>query len=164
VLRRRRRITWQRRAVAYADPLVHGLLAAAVAAPLARAHGRGPVLVAVGAGTLIDVDHPLAARSLRLEPVISMRTRPRSHSLLTALGIGGVAGALGGAAYGWAAFGGLAAHLLHDAGDRAAPTPLLWPVVAPRQIGRPAAFAGLAALAASSWALGRTRQKADALP
>jgi hypothetical protein len=148
-------ITLRRRTAATTDPLVHALLAAAVAGPLVPVHGGGPLLTAVVAGTLIDVDHPLAARSLRLGPMISMDTRPRSHSLLTALGAGALATAAGGPAHGWAAFAGLASHLLHDAGDRAAPTPLLWPWAPARQLGRGPALAGIAALALGSWALSR---------
>jgi LexA-binding, inner membrane-associated putative hydrolase len=141
----------RRQLAAYADPLLHGLLAAAVAAPL----GRGPVLTAVAAGTLIDVDHPIAARSPRLVAMTSLATRPRSHSLLTALGAGAIGAAAGGALHGWAAFAGLASHLLRDAGDHAAPTPLLWPWSPPRQIGRARAAAGIAALALGSLAVSR---------
>jgi hypothetical protein len=151
----RPRITLRRRTAASTDPLVHALLAGAVAAPLVPVRGRGPLVTAVVAGTLIDIDHPLAARSLRLGPMISMETRPRSHSLLTALGAGTLAGAAGGPAHGWAAFAGLASHLLYDAGDSAAPTPLLWPWASARQVGRGPALAGIAALALGSWGLSR---------
>jgi membrane-bound metal-dependent hydrolase YbcI (DUF457 family) len=83
--------------------------------------------------------------------MISLPARPRSHSLLTALGAGALGTAAGGAVHGWAAFAGLASHLLRDAGDTAAPTPLLWPWSPPRQIGQKRAAAGLAALALGSW-------------
>ena len=141
--------------MASTDPLVHALLAAAVAAPLAPVHGRGPLVTAVLAGTLIDIDHPVAARSLRLGPMVSMEVRPRTHSLLSAVGAGGLGLAAGGPVHGWAAFAGLASHLLHDAGDRAAPTPLLWPLAPARQLGRGAALAGIAALALGSAVLSR---------
>lgn len=152
---RARRVTRRRRALAAADPVVHALLAAAVAAPLVPRHGRGPLVTAVLAGTAIDVDHPLAARSLRLRSMISMRTRPRSHSLLSALGAGAVGAVLAGPVHGWAAFAGLASHLLHDAGDRAAPTPLIWPLASARQVGRRAAVAAISALALGSLAVSR---------
>jgi LexA-binding, inner membrane-associated putative hydrolase len=141
----------RRHLAAYADPLIHAALAAAVVAPL----GRRAMLTAVAAGTLIDVDHPIAARSARLERMLSMATRPRSHSLVTALAAGVVGAAAGGPVHGWAAFAGLASHLLHDASDAAAPTPLLWPWSPPRQIGRARAAAGIAALAAGSYAISR---------
>ena len=53
----------RRHLVAGTDPFAHALLAAAVVAPL----GRRPMLTAVVAGTLIDVDHAIAARSARPE-------------------------------------------------------------------------------------------------
>jgi LexA-binding, inner membrane-associated putative hydrolase len=133
--------------VAATDPLAHAALAAAVTAPL----GRGAMLTAVMAGTAIDVDHAVAARSLRPSAMLTLRERPPSHTLLGTL-VAGAAGALaGGPVHGWAAFAGLASHLLRDASDDAAPTPLLWPFFAPRQIGRRRAAAGIAALAVGSW-------------
>jgi hypothetical protein len=142
--------------VAFADPFVHGLIAAAVAAPLAARHGRGPVVTAVVAGTAIDVDHPLAARSLRLTPMVSMAARPRSHSLLSALGVGALAAAMGGPVHGWAAFAGLSSHLLRDAEGLGAPTPLMWPLSSGGRVGRRAAIAGIAVLAVGSLAVSRT--------
>ena len=91
---------------------------------------------AIASSFLIDLDHAVAARSLRVRATISLPTRPPSHSLLTALGAGGLVAAAAGPVHGWAAFAGLTSHLLHDAGDRAAPTPLLWPFAPARQIGR----------------------------
>ena len=137
--------------LAASDPFAHALLAAAVAAPL----GGAPVRTAVAAGTLIDVDHAVAARSLRIEPMLSLPARPRSHALGVAVVLGGIGVAIGGPRHGWAAFAGLASHLLRDASDEQAPTPLLWPLAAPRQISRAAAVAGVAALVLGSWAISR---------
>ena len=143
-----------RYAVAAADPFVHALLSAAVAAPL----GREPMRTAVVAGTLIDVDHIVAARSARPRAMLSLETRPRSHTLLGAAALGAACAAAGGPAHGWAAFAGLAAHLLRDASDDAAPTPLLWPWRPPRQVDRRVAAAGVAVLALGSWVIsGRAR-------
>jgi hypothetical protein len=140
-----------RRAVrVYSDPLQHALIAAAVVAPLTSRRGWGVVATAVAAATVIDVDHAVAARSWRVRDTTALATRPRSHSLLTTLGAGSVVAAAAGPAYGWAAFAGLASHLLHDAGDRAAPTPLLWPLAPARQIGRRRQVAGTAFLIAGS--------------
>ena len=107
----------------------------------------------VVAGTLIDVDHIVAARSAWPRQMIALEHRPRSHALLVAAGLGALGTAAGGPLHGWAAFAGLASHLLRDASDDAAPTPLLWPWAAPRQIDRRLAYAGIAALALGSWAL-----------
>ena len=137
--------------VAAADPFAHALLAAAVAAPL----GRGPMRTAVVAGTVIDVDHIVAARSAHPRALIGLDTRPRSHALLGALALGAVGAAAGGSTHGWAAFAGLASHLLRDASDDAAPTPLLWPWRPPHQIGRAWAACGVVALALGSVALSR---------
>jgi hypothetical protein len=139
----------------YSDPLQHALIAAAVAAPLVPRAGGRVVATAVAAAIVIDVDHAVAARSLRIRATTSLATRPRSHSLLTALGTGALVAAAAGPVHGWAAFGGLASHLLHDAGDRAAPTPLLWPFAPARQLGRRRQLAGTAVLALGSVAVSR---------
>jgi LexA-binding, inner membrane-associated putative hydrolase len=146
----------RRHLVAGADPFAHALLAAAVVAPL----GRRPVLTAVVAGTLIDVDHAIAARSARPSAMLTLRTRPRSHALLVTLAAAALGTAAGGPIHGWAAFAGLTSHLLRDASDDSAPTPLLWPFRPARQIGRARAAAGIAALAAGSWEISRRTGRA----
>ena len=125
-----------RRLQVYTDPLQHALIAAVVAAPLVSRGGWRVVGTAVAAATVIDVDHAVAARSVRIRATTSLATRPRSHSAVTALGVGALIAVAAGPVHGWAAFGGLASHLMHDAGDRAAPTPLLWPFARERQLGR----------------------------
>jgi membrane-bound metal-dependent hydrolase YbcI (DUF457 family) len=137
------------------DPFAHGLLAGAVAAPLARGGGRGPVVTAVVAGTLIDVDHVVAARSLRPVTWVTLGGRPRAHTLLLAVGAGGVVGLLGGRTHGWAAFGGLASHLLRDASDPGG-APILWPLSGRRHIPRAAYGAGIAGLVLGSWLVSRS--------
>ena len=146
--------------VAATDPVAHALLAAAVVAPL----GRGAVRTAVVAGTVIDVDHIVAARSAWPRALIGLETRPRSHALLGAVALGAVGTAAGGITHGWAAFAGLASHLLRDASDDAAPTPLLWPWHPPRQIGRAWAAAGVAALTLGSFGLSRLATTRARLP
>jgi hypothetical protein len=145
------RVSTPSRLQVYSDPLQHASIAAAVAAPLGR-RGR---LTAVAAALAIDVDHAVAARSLRIRATTSLPTRPRTHSLVTAVGAGAAVGALAGPVQGWAAFGGLASHLMHDAGDRAAPTPVLWPLAPARQLGRRWQIAATALLALGSLAVSR---------
>jgi hypothetical protein len=139
----------------YTDPLQHALLAAAVAVPLVPRAGRGVLATAVLPALAIDVDHAVAARSLRIRDTTALATRPRSHSVLTALAAGGAATVAAGPLHGWAATAGLMSHLLHDAGDSAAPTPVLWPLRPPRQLGRRVQVAGTAALILASVALSR---------
>jgi membrane-bound metal-dependent hydrolase YbcI (DUF457 family) len=139
----------------YSDPLQHASIAAAVVAPLVARSGRRVLVTAITAAIAIDVDHAVAARSLRLPALTSLRTRPCTHSLLTALGTGAIVAAAAGPEHGWAAFGGLTSHLLHDAGDRAAPTPLLWPLAPARQLGRRWQVAATTALLLGSLAVSR---------
>src|SRR3954469_2828307 len=80
----------------YSDPLQHAAIAALVAAPLVPRAGSRVIATAVGAAFFIDIDHAIAARSLRIRATTSLATRPRSHSLLTALGLGASVTAGGG--------------------------------------------------------------------
>ena len=138
----------------YTDPVQHALIAAAVTAPLVPRAGRGVLGTAVAVSTVIDADHIVAARSPRVRNTTSLAERPRTHSLLTAAATGATVTAVAGPWHGWAAFAGLASHLLHDAGDRAAPTPLLWPFAPARQIGRRRQLAGTVLLTTASAAIG----------
>jgi membrane-bound metal-dependent hydrolase YbcI (DUF457 family) len=154
-----------RRIQVYTDPLQHALIAAAVAAPLARAAGRRVFVSAVAPALVIDVDHAVAARSVWIRDTTSLPTRPRTHSLVMALAAGTAVARAAGPVHGWVVFGALASHLLHDAGDRAAPTPVLWPFAPPRQLGRRVQIAGTAALVAVSSAMAasaRARSSASA--
>ena len=148
----------------YTDPLQHGLLAAAVAAPLVPLAGRRVLATAVTAALVIDVDHVVAARSWRVGALTSLPVRPRTHSILVAAGTSALVAAAAGPLHGWAAFGGFASHLLHDAGDRAAPTPLLWPFAPARQLGRRVQLVGTAGLVLASLAISRAMAAASRGP
>ena len=126
-----------------------------MAAPLAPRAGRRVLITAVAAALAIDIDHAVAARSVRIKATISLPARPRTHSLVTALGAGAAVAAAAGPVHGWVAFGALVSHLLHDAGDRAAPTPVLWPLGPPRQLGRRRQVVGTAMLVLVSVAISR---------
>jgi hypothetical protein len=139
----------------YTDPLQHAAIASAVVAPLVPRAGRGVVGTAVTAGLVIDVDHAVAARSVAVSALTALDTRPRTHSAVTAAAVGAVVAAAAGPVHGWAAFAGLASHLAHDAGDRAAATPLLWPFAPARQIGRRRQLAVTAVLVAGSVVVSR---------
>ena len=135
----------------YTDPFQHALIAAAVVAPL----GRRVMPTAVSVALAIDVDHAVAARSVRVRDTTALPVRPRTHSLVTAAGAATLVGARRGPLHGWAAFAGLVSHFLHDAGDRAAPTPLFWPFASARQLGRGPQLIGTVALALASLAISR---------
>ena len=68
--------------------------------------------------------------------------------------------AAGGRWHGWAAFAALASHLLHDAGDRAAPTPVLWPWRPARQLGRRTQLVGTVVLTIGPAVAGRRAVRA----
>jgi LexA-binding, inner membrane-associated putative hydrolase len=126
-----------------------------VAAPLVPRAGPRVLVTAVAAALVIDIDHAVAARSVRIKTTTSLPTRPRTHSLVTALGAGAAVAAAAGPVHGWVAFGALVSHLLHDAGDRAAPTPVLWPLAPARQLGRRRQVVGTALLVLGSVAISR---------
>ena len=132
----------------YTDPLQHAAIAATVAAPL----GRTAVRAAITAALVIDLDHAVAARSVRIRDTTGLDTRPRTHSLVTALTVALLVALRRGPVEGWAVFGGLVSHFLHDAGDRAAPTPMLWPFAPARQLGRRRQVVFTSALVAVSFA------------
>jgi membrane-bound metal-dependent hydrolase YbcI (DUF457 family) len=144
-----------RRLQIYTDPLQHALIAAGVTAPLVPRGGRRLLATAVVAALVIDLDHAVAARSVRVRHTTGLAVRPRTHSLVTAAGAAALIGARRGPLHGWAAFAGLVSHLLHDAGDRAAPTPLFWPFAPARQLGRRWQLLGTTTLALASVAISR---------
>lgn len=150
--RRRQQPRWLR---VYSDPVQHAAIAATVVAPLAGRAGPRVLATGMAAALVIDVDHVVAARSIRVRDTIALAQRPRAHSLVTAVAAGAVVTAAAGPMHGWAAFAGLGSHLLHDAGDRAAPTPLLWPFKPARQLGRRRQLAGTVLLTIGSAAIAR---------
>jgi len=143
-----------RRLRIYSDPLQHASLTAMVVAPLAARTDRRILRTALVAALAIDVDHVVAARSARPRDITGLPVRPRTHSLATAAAVGCVVWAAGGPEHGWSAFAALGSHLLHDAGDGAAPTPVLWPRRPARQLGRRVQIAGTVVLTTVSAAAG----------
>ena len=146
----------------YSDPFQHAAIAAAVVAPLAFRTPRRVLGTAVAAAVVIDLDHLIAARSARPRHTTGLDQRPRTHSLLAAALAGAVVGARAGPAHGWATFAALGSHLLHDAGDTAAPTPVLWPLRPARQLGRRRQIAGTLLLTTGSAAAGYAASRARA--
>ena len=145
----------------YSDPFQHALIAAAVTAPLVPRHGRGVLRTAIAAALVIDVDHAVAARSVRVRHTTGLAARPPTHSLVTALAAGALVTGVAGRVHGWAAFSALASHLMHDAGDNAAPTPVLWPFAPARQLGRRRQLAATVALTVGSALVSRATTSAS---
>lgn len=103
------------RVFAVVDEIAHASVALVCALPLAPRWGYRPLLVTVLAATLIDVDHAVAARSLDPLPMMQLGARPGTHSLAGAMLVGILVGALLDAPAGYAAFVGVASHIVRDA-------------------------------------------------
>ena len=162
MVRRRRRRSEISRLRVYSDPFQHAAIAAVVVAPLAARAPRGVLGTAVAAALLIDLDHVIAARSVRVRDTTGLDQRPVSHSVLVATLAAALVTARAGPLHGWAAFAALGSHLLHDAGDTAAATPLLWPFRPARQLGRRRQLAGTLLLTTASAAVGYAAARAQA--
>jgi membrane-bound metal-dependent hydrolase YbcI (DUF457 family) len=102
-------------AFALVDEIAHASVALLCAIPLVPRWGYRPLLVAVLAGTLIDVDHAIAARSLDPMRMMQLGARPPTHSLAGAVLLATLVGAVldGRAAY--AVFVGVVSHIVRDA-------------------------------------------------
>lgn len=113
------------------DGLCHAGTALAVAVP-ALPYVRDPagfLRVALSSALLIDLDHMVAARSVRLERCMTMESRPASHSVLAPVLLALVAEWLRPEQhFGLGALLGLSSHLLRDVGTGGAP------LVRPRRI------------------------------
>jgi membrane-bound metal-dependent hydrolase YbcI (DUF457 family) len=104
--------------VAYAvlDEIAHAAVALFVAGWLLPAWGVRPVIAALIGGTLIDIDHAIAAGSLDPERMMALGARPASHSLLAAATAGVALSVVAGWQIGYAAAIGMLTHVLRDAG------------------------------------------------
>jgi membrane-bound metal-dependent hydrolase YbcI (DUF457 family) len=115
----------------------HIALASAWTIWLVPAWGFRTLLVAVSAGTLIDVDHAIAAGSIDPTRMMALGARPPTHSLAGIALLAGVVLSLFGWRAAYAAFAGALSHILVDA---SAPpgVPLLAPWSTDRHILVPA--------------------------
>ncbi len=106
------------------DGLCHFGTALAVSLPiLPYVHDRwGFLRISLLSAVAIDLDHVLAARSLRLTRCMTMEHRPASHSLLTPLIVAVLAERWKPEQhFGLAALVGVGSHLLRDLGTGGAP-------------------------------------------
>ncbi len=139
------------------DNFTHGTIAGLLAAFTGRGRasvGRFLAGYVVGAG--LDIDHAIAARSLRLGAMLSLGGRPFSHSLAfsvaTAIAVGAVSRR---PSWAWLVFFSLASHVIRDAGLSRAP--IFWPLP-PAQLPALAYYSAIAALALISSTMLKQRQ------
>jgi hypothetical protein len=113
------------------DVPVHAILALLVVFPLIDTQAPSLktgilVFIVLLSGTLLDVDHFAAARSLRMSDILSLPIRPATHSLAFAVTVGILVVSISrNPILGWIVFAALTSHVLRDAGGGKAP--ILWP-------------------------------------
>jgi membrane-bound metal-dependent hydrolase YbcI (DUF457 family) len=152
-------------AFAIADEIAHGSVALLCALAMAPTWGFRPVLVALLAGTLIDVDHAVAARSLDPTRMMMLGARPATHSLAGVVSIALLIGAIWGPRSGYAALLGAATHVVRDA-DSAPGVPLFAPFSADAHVILPdwtlpaimLAF-GISSILCAQGVIGQLRQR-----
>jgi membrane-bound metal-dependent hydrolase YbcI (DUF457 family) len=98
-----------------AHEVAHVALATACAMWLVPAWGFRILLVAIAAGTLIDVDHAVAAGSIDPARMMALGARPATHSLVGVALLGALVLAGLGWRAGYAAFAGALSHVIYDA-------------------------------------------------
>lgn len=114
------------------DAPVHAILALLVVFPLldTRAPAENTVVLICAVlltGTLLDIDHFVAARSLKINDVLILPMRPKTHSLVFAGAVGFLVVLVSrNPILGWIVFAALVSHVMRDAGG--GKTPILWPL------------------------------------
>jgi len=110
---------------ALVDSGAHGLVALLVTAPLLQSPRL--LILAFVAGTLVDVDHFLAAGSRSFQAATQLEKRPPTHSLTFALLVSGGGYLFSGSlTTAWIVFAALTSHVLRDASVGTAPSYGRW--------------------------------------
>ncbi len=122
---------------ALTDEIAHASVATLCALPLVPVWGLRPLLVAMLAGTLIDVDHAIIARSFDPLQMMTLGARPPTHSLAGALLLTVLISALWGTRNGYAVLLGTITHIVRDA-DGIPGVPLFVPFIANAHVIVPA--------------------------
>jgi hypothetical protein len=145
---------------AYCDEIGHGSVAVLAMLWTQPRWGWRPIIAAALAGTLIDVDHAIAARSLSPIDMMSLAARPPSHSLLAAVAAGALTGLVAGPRFGFGVAVGVITHVLRDAQEKPG-VPLLIPLVVNPHVILPAWVlpASMLALAATVLGVDRLRDR-----
>ncbi|MHC5035038.1 MAG: metal-dependent hydrolase [Planctomycetota bacterium] len=114
------------------DVPVHAILALLVVFPLVDTQApteKTAILIfaVLLIGTLLDVDHFVAAKSLKINDVLSLPIRPTTHSLAFSGAVGILVVLVSrNPILSWIVFAALVSHVLRDAGG--GKTPILWPL------------------------------------
>jgi membrane-bound metal-dependent hydrolase YbcI (DUF457 family) len=98
--------------------LIHGCIGLLVVSPIVLRSRRRVLFAALAfiGGPAVDLDHVVAARSLRPQALETLNHRPDTHSLLLAVGLALLAFALTQSKpVTWSVFAVVASHLLFDA-------------------------------------------------
>jgi membrane-bound metal-dependent hydrolase YbcI (DUF457 family) len=119
------------------DAILHGALGGLAMVVVWPAWGFRPVLGAIAAAVLIDLDHLVAAGSLDIVRIMSLAARPVAHSLVSLALISAGVGLVAGRRVGYGVAVGLLTHLWRDATE-APGIPLLVPLVADEHVMLPA--------------------------
>jgi hypothetical protein len=143
--------------------LIHGVIALIAIAPIlwrSQHRLRNATLAFIG-GSLLDVDHFIAAGSLSLHAIETMSGRPATHALVFAVLLGVVALALSRRRIvAWSVFAVALAHLLFDAAGGG--VRLFYPLAQPDGLPWLASPAGTLGLCAASTAIAGVSPRAPA--
>ena len=146
----------------YTDPLQHALSPPPSPRRSCRAAGRGVIVTAVAAAFVIDIDHAVAARSVRVRgttALVDASAHPQPASPRSAPGR--LVGARPARCTAGRRSAGSPRICSTTPGDRAAPTPVLWPFGRARQLGRRVQVAGTPLLVLGSLAISRATAAAS---
>lgn len=112
------------------DVSIHTLIGLVITLPLWIKPFLPKALFAVFIVTsLLDIDHFVTAKSIRIKDAVTLKHRPNTHSAAFAIAVGGITfGLTRNPKAGIAAGVGVLSHIFRDASSRSAPTPILWPL------------------------------------
>jgi len=112
------------------DVLIHGVIAVIIVLPILGISGINKILIVMIAffvSGLLDMDHFVVAKSMRIGNAIKLNLRPYTHSITFALILGLLVwGISQQVLLGIVAFVAVTSHVIRDASDGI--TPFLWPL------------------------------------
>ena len=112
------------------DALIHGVIAVIIVLPILGISGINKILIVMIAffvAGLLDMDHFVVAKSVRISDAVKLNLRPYTHSITFALILGLLVwGISQQVLLGIVAFIAVTSHVMRDASDGT--TPFLWPL------------------------------------